>query len=108
MAEAAGRLLVPKGPRVEQPARPTVDEMREVLFALPLPPSPTRTRAFSTDTTLGRILRLRGMSLVATSKLPGAPSARQLSDALNGIRALSREHKDALARGLGVDRRLLD
>lgn len=77
------------------------------LFAMPLPPPPTRTRTYPTHTVLGRIMRLRGLSVVEVSKLPFGPSARQIGDALAGRRELNASHKNAIARGLGIDRRLL-
>lgn len=77
------------------------------LFALPLPPNPTGTRTYSTTTVLGRIMRLRGLSIGDVAKIPNGPTARQISDNLRGVRGLSDEHKAAVAKGLGVDRRLL-
>lgn len=104
-----GSVLVPKGPRAKEAApRDEVAEMIERLFALPLPPNPTQTRTYPTTTVLGRIMRLRGLSINEVAKIPNGPSARQLGDHLGGKRMLSREKRQAIARGLGIDGRLLD
>lgn len=113
MADGGSTVLVPKGPRSTNAGDVTGDgswdraQMIRDLFAMPLPPPPTRTRTYPTHTVLGRIMRLRGLSVVAVSKIPGGPSARQLGDALAGTRDLNREHVDAICRELGIDRRLL-
>lgn len=109
---AGSGTIVPKGPRVHNPpADPEATRrarMLHELFTIPLPPPPTNTRTYSTNTALGRIMRLRGISIVELAKLPGGPSVRQVSDALGERRGLSMEHKDAIAKGLGVERWLLD
>lgn len=109
------RLLVPKGPRAEsaQSAQraespPTIEQLRADLFSVLLPPPPTKTRTYPVHTALGRIMRLRRLTVGETAKVPGGPSAKLLTEVLAGRRGLTREEKDALAVGLGVDRRLLD
>lgn len=98
---AGGDTLVPKSS-----PRPTIAELRAQLFALPVPPPPTKTRTYSIDTALGRIMRLRGLSITQVAKL-GGPSARQISDHLCQVRALTPDNRIALAHLLGVDIRLL-
>lgn len=111
--EGGGRtLLVPKGPRAEKSAGPadgdpTIAQLRATLFSMPMPPNPTQTRTYSIDTILGRIMRLRGLSITEVAKLPGGPSARQVSDHLRGLRPMSGDKLDVVATGLGIDRRLL-
>lgn len=102
----AGSVLVPKGPRVDREVPVTM--LRAALFAVPLPPNPTGTRTYPVHTTLGRIMRLRGLSINEVARVPNGPSARQIGDALSERRALSNAHKDALAAHFGIDRRLLD
>lgn len=110
--DGTGRVLVPKGPRVEgvngtDRAPFDRDAMLEQLFALPLPPAPTNTRTYPTDTPLGRIMRLRGLTVNEVARCEGGPNARQLTDILSGARELGWDWKQSLARGLGIDWRLL-
>lgn len=84
-----------------------LETLRSQLFAMPLPPNPTGTRTYPTHTTLGRIMRLRGLSLNEVAKVNGGPSARQLSEILAGKRGMSGEQARALGEGLGIDVRLL-
>jgi plasmid maintenance system antidote protein VapI len=51
-------------------------------------------------------MRLRGLSITQVAKL-GGPSARQISDHLCQVRALTPDNRIALAHLLGVDIRLL-
>lgn len=83
------------------------ESLRSQLFALPLPPNPTGTRTYPTHTTLGRIMRLRGLSVNEVAKVEGGPSARQLSEILAGKRGLNGEWVRALEEGLGIDGRML-
>src|SRR5688572_10530117 len=80
-----GKVLVPKGPRV---GADDLTDLRAALFAAPLPPNPTGTRTYPTTTALGRIMRLRGLSINAVAKVPNGPNARQLTDILAGVRGL--------------------
>ena len=105
MADRAGSVLVPKGPRAKDGG---IEELRRALFAMPLPPNPTRTRTYPTHTALGRVMRLRGLSINEVAKIPGGPSARQLGDALAERRALSTEHRRVIAAHYDFDARLLD
>lgn len=113
MADRGGSVLVPKGPRAQQAAdeaeAPAVDiaEIRAQLLAMPVPPQP-QGRPYSTTTVLGRVMRLRRLTVNDVAKVPGGPAARQISDVLNGNRTLSNDEKRALAKGLGIDVRLLD
>jgi hypothetical protein len=105
---ATGGVMVPKGPRAQPVTdEPSVAELRAALFAMPLPPNPTGTRTYPTTTALGRIMRLRGLSINEVAKVEGGPSARQIGDALAQRRELSGDHKRALSVGLGIDARLL-
>jgi hypothetical protein len=102
---ATGGVMVPKGPKAEREVTP--EFLRAALFAMPLPPNPTGTRTYPTTTALGRIMRLRGLSINEVAKVEGGPSARQIGDALAQRRELSGDHKRALSVGLGIDARLL-
>lgn len=83
-----------------------IESLRAQLFSIPVPPSPGRGRPYATTTTLGRIMRLRGLTVNEVAKVENGPSARQLSEYLAG-KPMTGEHVQALAAGLGVDARLL-
>ncbi len=77
------------------------------LFDLPIPPRPTRGREFPIHTPLGRIMRLKHLRIRDVTRWEGAPNERLMTDYLAGRQRLPATHRGALARGLGVDGRLL-
>lgn len=78
----------------------------ERLFALPVPPPPSPRRTYPIDTPLGRIMRLKGLTVRDVSRMDGAPIERTMTEILAG-RADVGPWRTALARGLGVDARVL-
>lgn len=84
-------------------------QLRAVLFALPLPPNPSGTRTYPTHTPLGRVMRHKGVSIEDVVRLPikGLPNARMMSNYLAGRKPVPPKHAQLIARGLGVDWRVL-
>jgi hypothetical protein len=84
----------------------SVAEIRARIFALPLPPIPEGRRSYPVDTVLGRLMRLRRLTIHDVTRLEGAPSARWVGEILAG-RAQLGQYRVPLAVGLGVDPRIL-
>ena len=101
---AAQKELVPKGPSAQEFDR---DAALARLYALPLPPTRHRCKPFNTSTPLGRIMAIKGVMVRDVEGIPGCPNARVMSDYLAGRKPIAPHHRGALARGLGVDVRLL-
>lgn len=112
-----GSVLVPKGPRVGSSARPEstapeFDRTRtlEVLFALPVPPPPrSGSRNYPIHTPLGRVMRLRGVTIEDLVRLnaEGVPHSRTISELLSGRKDVSPAVARAIGGALGVDWRVL-
>lgn len=101
--------IVPKGPFAPPVTRVTRfdrDAALAKLFDLPVPPPPA-SRTYPIDTPLGRLMRLRKLKVRDVEKWDGAPNYRILSDYLAGRTRIQPHHRVALARGLGVDARIL-
>lgn len=103
----ASTILVPKGPRVE--SERNVAEMRAALFALPVPPPPLPHRTYPIHTPLGRVMRHKQVTIedVVRLPIPGMPNARIMSDMLAGRRDVGPLVAQKIARGLGVDWRVI-
>lgn len=103
--------LVPKGPTAPPPPPRPPGFDREALlaklYALPVPPKAGKTgRQFASHTPLGRIMRLRGMTVNEVSAGPGCPNYRVLSDYLADRKPIPPHHRVALARLMKVDARI--
>lgn len=86
--------------------------MRAYIFSLPVPPNPMKERggygrAYPTHTILGRLMRLRGLMIRDVCEWDGAPSDRTMTEYLAGRVGITKRHRGVLAKGLGVDARVL-
>jgi hypothetical protein len=104
------KVMVPKGRTVVGPPRPQEFDREALLaklFALPVPPQGRGHRRFPTHTPLGRIMRLRELSVRQVSAMsPDVPHVRTMTEYLAGRKAIRGEHRRALAKALGVDARV--
>lgn len=83
-------------------------EVLRQLFSIPVPPSQHgNARTFPIHTPLGRIMRLKGLTVRDVDAMrDGVPNYRVLSDYLAGRKKMSAHHRVALGRALGVDSRV--
>jgi hypothetical protein len=117
VSRGMGVTLTPKsltGPPPGQPAAEsstgspqTVEELRQRLLAMPLPPHKAGRRPYPTTTMLGRLMRLRNLMIRDVLQWDGAPNNRQMTEYLAGRVRVPPQHRAVLAAGLGVDPRLL-
>lgn len=102
--------LVPKGPNAAPPPPRAEDFDRAALlaklYAVPLPPHKGGRRPHADHTPLGRIMRLRGITVNEISAGAGCPNYRVLSDYLADRKPIPPHHRVALARFLKVDGRI--
>lgn len=108
----AAHTMVPKGPTARQADDDgddgfDRDALLAKLFALPIPPQQHRTKPYPIHTPLGRIMRVKGLLIRDVDRMPNCPNQRVLCDYLAGRKPIAPHHRGALARGLGVDVRLL-
>lgn len=103
--------MTPKAVGTTTPSTATspFDRVRvlERLFALPLPPHRKGRRPYPVDTPLGRVMRVKDLMIREVAAMPDCPNERLISDYLAGRREIADHHRAALARGLGVDPRIL-
>lgn len=103
----AASTLVPKGPLIQRDAEFDRDAILAKLFALPVPPNPAAgSRTYPIHTPLGRIMRLRGLTIREVDAGEGCPNYRLLSDYLAGRKPVGPQFRGALARLLQVDPRI--
>ena len=107
--------LVPKGPTAPPPPPSFPDFDRDTLlarlFALPVPPITRQGRGgggreYPIHTPLGRIMRLRGLTVNEMSMGEGCPNVRVMSDYLANRKPMAPHHRVALGRLLRVDPRI--
>jgi len=84
-----------------------VDRLRAALESYPLPPPIPGHRSFPVTTRLGKVMRIKGFTVQEVAKIDGSPNTRLLCEILAGRRELTIEERHGIARGLGVDYRLL-
>lgn len=107
MAATPTRTLVPKSmPPPEPPPEFDREAILERLFALPLPAA-LSNGSFPVHTPLGRIMRLKKLTVRDVDAMPDCPNYRYLSNYLAARKPINAKHRAALARALGVDPRLL-
>lgn len=106
--------LTPKARRHDPPPSPSPppappfdrQAILDALFALPVP-TRGEGRQFPIHTPLGRLMVHRGLRVRDMDAMPGCPNYRLLSDYLAGRQEIAPRYRQAIARALGVDPRLL-
>lgn len=107
--QAASSTIVPKQRRRSREVGDGFDRdaVLRRLFSLPVPPTAWGRKPYPIHTPLGRLMRVKNLMIQDVQKWDGAPNHRVMSDYLAGRKPIAVHHRAALARGLGVDQRVL-